>query len=137
MSRKDQLVAPAPVVVFPTQQAADRIIAGMKAAYDQAAKFARERGTLGIQKGEEIRQLQKEINERQAWLVQKEGEKDLLEAESRDARDVAKGYADLLAAAGIHLPPPNGELSLDPDTRIRNIEAAHDEQDAAEGVRRS
>jgi ElaB/YqjD/DUF883 family membrane-anchored ribosome-binding protein len=134
MSRKDQLVAPAPpVVVFPTQQTADRVLASLKALYDQAAKYALERGTIAVQKAEEIRVLEAEVNERLAWIAQKTGERDQADADARDARDTAKVYADYLSMSGVHVPPPDGELSFNPDAKIRNIEAAHEELDRESG----
>lgn len=131
MSRNtDQLVAPSPAVVFATEEAERYIVAELKAKYDAAANHASSRGGLAVQLGEEIAQLEKEINERQAWVIQKDGEKRQAEAEARAAQDVAKGYADMLAAAGVHIPPFGGELSHTPDRNIERLSAAHDELDA-------
>lgn len=134
MSRKtDQLAPPSPPVVFVTQQAAEKVIGDLKALYTQAAHHAESQGTLGVQKREEIRVLQQEVNERMAWISQKQAELDMFEADSRAARDVARGYADMLAAAGVHVPPPGGEQSWDPDGNIARLGAAHDELNGVGG----
>ena len=131
-NNKDQLVA-APVVVFATQDAADQIVTDLKARYEQAAHYAAARWTVATQKGEEIDQLQREVNERLAWIASKNTEKDQAELESQRGRDVAKGLADLLAVAGVPIPPYGGELSHNPDGAIRNLEAAHDELERTGG----
>ena len=128
MSRKtDQLVAPSPAVVFATEQAGARIVTELKTKYQEAARHASSMGGMAVQRGEEIAQLEKEIAEKQAWVIQKDGEKRQAEAEAQAAQDVAQGYADMLAAAGVHLPPYGGELSHNPDAALRNLVAAHDE----------
>lgn len=131
-SKNDQVVA-GPAVVFATQHAADKVVGDLKALFSSAAHYAEQQGTQAIQKGEEIRQLQKEINERQAWVLQKKGEMDQLDNESRHARDTAKGYADLLAQAGVHIPPYGGELSHNPDAAIDRLGAAHEELNRSGG----
>ncbi|MGW4406568.1 hypothetical protein ACWEJ6_21240 [Nonomuraea sp. NPDC004702] len=133
MSRKDQLTAPMPPVVFATQQAAEKVVGDLKSLFNQAAHHAESQGTLAVQKSEEIRVLQQEVNERMAWISQKQTELDQFEAESRAARDVARGYADMLAAAGVHVPPPGGEQSWDPDGNIARLGAAHDELERVGG----
>ena len=131
MNRKnDQLQTPQPPVVFVTKEAADRIVADLRAKYEDAARYATAQGGLAVQLGEEISQLEREISEKQVWAIQRDGEKRTAEAEARAARDVAKGYADVLAAAGVHVPPPNGELSYDPDGNIERLGAAHAELNA-------
>lgn len=131
MNRKnDQLTAPSPAVVFATQDAAHRIVAEVTAKYEEAARYANAQGGLAIQLGEEITQLDKEISEKQVWVIQRDGEKRQAESEARAAQDVAKGYADMLAAAGVPVRPYNGELSHTPDRNLENLAAAHAELDA-------
>ncbi|MGA4989953.1 MULTISPECIES: hypothetical protein [Nonomuraea] len=134
MSRKtDQFPAPSPAVVFVTEHAAQRIVAELTAKYQEAARHATSMGGTAIQKGEEIAQLEKEIAEKQAWVIQKDGEKRQAEAEARAAQDVAKGYADMLAAAGVHIPPFGGELSHAPDGALERFDAAHADLERAGG----
>lgn len=134
MTRKnDQLVTPSPSVVFATEQAAAHIVTELRTKYDAAAHHATSRGGHAVQLGEEIAQLEKEINERQAWVIQKDGEKRQAEQEARAAQDVAKGYADMLAVAGVHVPPPGGELSFTPDGNLERFTAAHDELERVGG----
>lgn len=134
MNRKqDQIVAPGPSVVFATEQAKEQIVADISNRYQQASHFAAARWTVATQKGEEIAQLQAEVNEKLAWIDQRTAEQRLAEGEAQNARDVAKGLADLLATAGVQIPPFGGELSHNPDGAIRNIGAAHDELERAGG----
>lgn len=133
MTRKsDQLVAPAPAVVFATEAAGARIVAELKAKFEEAARYATSQGGMAVQRGEEIAQLEKEITEKQAWVIQKDGEKRQAEAEARAAQDIARGYADMLAAAGVRVPPPGGELSYTPDGNLDRFAAAHDELERSE-----
>jgi hypothetical protein len=140
MSRKDQLTAPMPPVVFATQEAANRIVADIKAKYDEAAHYAAAQGGIALQLAEDIVQLEREIadheqkiNEKQVAVIEKDGEKRTAEMQAKAARDVAKGYADMLAAAGFNLPPYGGELSHNPDGNLRNLNAAHDELNGVGG----
>lgn len=136
MNRKtDQLIAPSPLVVFATEQAEAHIVTELKTKYEAAAHHAASRGGHSIQLGEEIAQLEKEINERQAWVIQKDGEKRQAEAEARAAQDVAKGYADMLATAGVHVRPFGDELSHTPDRNIERLGEAHDGPDGAIGMK--
>lgn len=135
MSRKtDQLVAPSPAVTFATEAAGARVVAEIKAKYDEAARYATSQGGMAVQRGEEIAQLEKEIAEKQAWVIQKDGEKRQAEQEARAAQDVARGYADVLALAGVRVPPLGGELSHDPDGNLTRLSAAHDELERSGGV---
>lgn len=134
MSRKnDQTLVMAPPVVFATQEAGNRIVADLRARHHEAAQYAAAQGGMAVQLGEEITQLQNEVNEKLAWITQKEGEKRHAETEAQAARDVAKGYADVLAAAGVHVPPVGGELSHDPDGNLGRLVAAHDELERSGG----
>lgn len=125
--------APHPAVVFATPEAGNRVVADLCAKYEEAARYASAKGGLAVQRGEEIAVLEQEINERQAWIIQKDGEKRQAEAEAQAARDVAQGYAAMLAAAGVHVPPHGGELSHNPDGNLRNLVAAHEELERANG----
>jgi hypothetical protein len=135
MSRKtEQMPVVNTAVVFATEAAANRIVAELKAKYDEAARHASSMGGMSVQRGEEIAQLEKEIAEKQAWVIQKDGEKRQAEAEARAAQDVAKGYADMLAFAGVHVPPFGGELSHAPDGSLDRFDAAHNELERSGGL---
>jgi hypothetical protein len=125
--------APTPVITFATPEAGNRVVADLRAKYEEAARYASAKGGLAVQRGEEIAVLEQEINERQAWIIQKDGAKRQAEAEAQAARDVAQGYAAMLAAAGVHVPPHGGELSHNPDGNLRNLVAAHEELERANG----
>ncbi|MCC5574554.1 hypothetical protein IMZ11_02725 [Microtetraspora sp. AC03309] len=136
----DQLVAPAtPAVKFATDEAAQTILSGLKTQYDNATTFAAQQVTLADKCqaeidawAKEIEARQQEIRDRQAWIEQRELEIRQAQQRTQQGRDVAKGAADTLALLGAPVPPPAGELSHNPDELISRIDAAHNEQDAAE-----
>ena len=135
MNRKaDQISTPLPPVVFATPEAGQRVIAEISAKYDEAARYATAQGGLSVQLGDEIAQLEKEISELQVRTIEKDGEKRTAENQARAAQDVAKGYADLLSAAGVNVPPFGGEMSHAPDASLDRFAAAHDELERSGAV---
>jgi hypothetical protein len=132
--RTDQIATPLPPVVFATPEAGQRVVTEIRAKYDEAAHYATAQGGLSIQLGEEIAQLEKEISELQVRVIEKDGEKRTAENQARAAQDVANGYADMLAAAGVKVPPFGGEMSHAPDASLDRFGAAHDELERSGAV---
>lgn len=131
-AKNDQMVGPA--VVFATAEAEQRIAAEMRAKFDEAAQYAIAQGGMAVQLGEdlaqverEIKDLERQLNERHVMASEKSGDKRQAELNARHCHDVAKGYADMLAAAGVQIPPYGGELSHNPDGALDRLDAAHEE----------
>lgn len=125
----DQLVAPAPTVVFATDQAKEQIVADLTTRYQQASHYAANRWGDAAKNREAVSALKTEISERMALIELRDTEMQQAEMDAQNGRDVAKGLADLLAVAGVQIPPYGGELSHNPEGAIRNFESAHDELD--------
>lgn len=122
-------------VAFPTDEAGATILNGLKTHYDTAAAWTVQQSDLAAQCQKDVEKWLQEIRERQAWIEQRELAGRQAQQESQRGRDVAKGIADLLAHLGAPIPPPNGELSHDPDGSLGRFNAATDEQRSAEGAR--
>ncbi|WP_141703718.1 hypothetical protein [Planobispora rosea] len=132
MARKseDQLVAPAstPVVRFASDEAAQTVIAPIRAQYEQVAAFVAQQMTLAGQKLARVGDLTREADQLSLEARQHE-------YQAQQGSDVVKGLVDTLAALGVEVAPLNGELSHTPDLATARWNAAVDEQNAAEGLR--
>src|SRR5690606_35086458 len=55
--------APTPVITFATPEAGNRVLADLRAKYEEAARYAAAKGGLAVQRGEEIAVLEGERSE--------------------------------------------------------------------------
>ncbi|WP_204061445.1 hypothetical protein [Microbispora corallina] len=134
----DQLVAPAPAVHLPDDDTAQTVIAPNRQTYDYAvAHVAQHSGVVDTCQtdidgwNQEIDSLERQINERRAWIEMRTREQEAARQQVLRGQKAAKAAADILALLGAPVPPANGELSHAPDVAHERFNAATEEQTAA------
>lgn len=133
----DRLVAttpPAPAVQFPDDETAQTVLTPIRTTYQQASAYVTQQQTLAdaCQRDidrlqQEIDRLQQEIGTRRTQIDTRELERQAALQQVQRGQNVMKAAADTLALLGAPVPPPNGELSHDPDAALARFQTAHDE----------